>query len=72
VVAVPRPIRVIFCDKVGPPTSVLNWYLENLRVTISHKLVKIWSSGTFEIAELLKNYKLSKNARKMTFSFIMS
>ena len=22
-----RPIRVIFCYKVGPPTSVLNWYL---------------------------------------------
>jgi hypothetical protein len=25
-----------------------------LRVTVSHKLVKIWSWGTFEIAELFK------------------
>ena len=43
-----RPIRVIFCYKVGPPTSVLNWYvffLENFGTTSIYLSLQPWIDG---------------------------
>jgi hypothetical protein len=49
----------------GPPRLAQYRQLENLRVTISHKLVKF---GVREHYLKLQNYyELSKNARKMVF-----